>query len=131
MVLHGSNVDDRSWAEWSNEIALLVSRRRLFFSWPGLSPERSLLAADAFISPLDGKVAQANSLVALRAGMLLLTNGAGHLPPEVLASQQVVLLSGLDEEACDRALATWLDFPDAERARIAGENRNWLDRVSA
>jgi glycosyltransferase involved in cell wall biosynthesis len=127
IVLHGSNVDDKSWAEWSDEVALLVSMRRLFFSWPGLSPERSLQAADVFISPLDGAAARANGLLALRAGMLLLTNEAGHLPAEVLASQQVVLLPGLDEEGCAKALASWLDLPEEEQARIASRNRHWLD----
>jgi len=127
IVLYGSNVDDKSWAEWSDEVALLVSMRRLFFSWPGLSPERSLQAADVFISPLGGAAARANGLLALRTGMLFLTNEAGHLPPEVLASQQVIQLSGLDEEGCAKALATWLDLPDEEQARIASRNRHWLD----
>ena len=131
IVLHGSKMDDKSWAECSDEVALLVSMRRLFFSWPGLSPERSLQAADVFISPMDGNAARANDLVALRAGMLLLTNEAGHLPPEVLASQQVVLLPGLDVESCAKALAIWLDLPDEERKRIAGRNKHLLERMGA
>ena len=131
LVLYGTDADDKSWADWSDDVAMMVSTRRLFFSWPGLSPERLLQAADAFISSMDGEAARANSRIALRAGMLLMTNEADYLPPEVRASPQVVMLSELDEANCAKALAAWLDFPGEERARIASRNEHWLDRASA
>jgi hypothetical protein len=49
----------------------MVSTRRLFFSWPELF-ERLLQAADGLIQ--HGRRKPANSLVALSAGMLLMTN---------------------------------------------------------
>lgn len=129
-VLCGTDVDDKSWADWSDDVAMMVSTRRLFFSWPELSPERLLQAADGLISTMDGEEVRASSLVALRAGMLLMTNEADYLPPEVRASPQVVMLPGLDGAGCAKALADWLDLPDAEQARIVARNSNWLDRAN-